>query len=285
MIEIVNRFFKKYFPDTYRALALIVVGATVFAAGSVGPDHIAFLKSEHSILLINIFQVTGIISFIIPLFIFLLELFVRIFPLRLALTILSFAMLIVDLVTGIISYLFKSIMKAILREVIHEIIDEERVGINKLNTLSDSLGKDRYYEEPLDLSLRHNFRIEPSSDSMNWRLGFQFSENRGFVPTRFAKKHPLLHLSKESSERKLKIYYYDGQPKCKIKTDEILSRYDNEAILIKFRPLKGRKKIQVKILDENNHYLFSQMFNIKEHRFARLSAWGDNDKYSISILV
>jgi hypothetical protein len=130
---------------------------------------------------------------------------------------------------------------------------------------------DHYFPEILELNdlTLIKLKIRPRSTG-RWRLGFKFSKDKNFPKERYAKNHPLLHLTKDQGSDKLSVHFYKGDSKTP-SPHELWTDYNREELTVELR--NSGESTSVMIFPMQGGEQYGTL--IEKWRYFQLFAWAD----------
>lgn len=265
---------KTKYPNTLRVQGILVVGIAVFFGAS--NTNFDFLGNFYNDLVVQIGFWTGLTLIAIFIIFLLLETIIWMIP-PLS-PFFKFILNLVLIIVNTIKSLYIWLIKKLIEGAVEDIVLSKKSGQAVTYIFEKQERDDHYYPDIVKLDDRKiELSIQPSPNTKYWRYGIKFSKNEAFIPGRHGNDYPLIHLTKEESENKLRITYYNEQSQ-QVYNKVILDEYAGEEITLMIK--KDGPSTRINVENEFRSNIFSEL--ISNYSYGQIFAWGDSRPFIIS---
>lgn len=271
-ISLLDRIKTNYL-NTIRVRGIFIVGVAVFFGA--GAAHFKFLSETNNSLVTKTGFWAGLILIsILPIFAILETIIWVIPPFSPVIKVILNTLLEV---LGILKFVYVWFIKLLIRGAVEDIVLPKKSGQEMVYIFEKQEQDDHYYPDIVNLENQEiNLSVQPSQSTKYWRFGFKFSKNDAFIPGRHGVDYPLIHLTKETAENKLRVTYYNDKSE-RVYHKVIIEQYSNEEIEINVKRQNQSTKVVIK--NGAGEELLSEL--IGNYSFSRIFAWGDGNPFVI----
>lgn len=181
--------------------------------------------------------------------------------------------------------IYTALVKFVIRTAVTEILQSKRRLGDQFVLLKRKNGDDDYWDQTLDIKNLSSalFRIKPDDKTDYWRFGVKFSDSRFFKNDRSSVNQPLFHVTKDANDNTLKVHYYDknSQPCNYPNNNVIIDTYKHEEVSLLLDHKNA--KLHVRVMNKNDTVIFEELFDIDDHAYGRILAWGDGHDFKIAV--
>ncbi len=276
MKKTIGGWIRENFPQTSSVTGLFISGIGVLAVNTLLLEKLLVSNIP-----LDIFIYLGLILIALFFLILVFELLSKMMPILK--NVINFLMKIINFLRSVYVW----IIKFLIRKAVVSIIEERDNISNESLTFQNNPPNvdDNYWNRTVDFTkiIGIEMIVKPSKETKYWRLGFKFSQNDVFIDVRHGKDYPLFHLTKDSTDNKLKITYYDKDGAGA--NQEILSSYTDDIIKLLVRVSGISDDLEIVVKDKSNKELYLKKLEFTHHKFAQIFAWGDSRNYELDATI